>query len=296
MQTRTFGATDVALSALCLGAMRFDPKRLSVTEGAALIDAAYDHGVTTWHSSSEYDTHAHFCEALRVFRREHPGRALVHISKIAAPHFEDAGFDAATLRSRVEIQLRELGTERLDVVQWLARTKPIQDTLRLPALDAMREQLAYEVTALQREGKVGAWAAFPYSVPWANAFTTHTVCDGLVTYLNLAELEYATALDDMQARGDGFVAIRPLMAGLFGGASHDAAQQQRRDEIAQRMGVTSAALTREALRFPLLHPNVASVIVSVTTVAHLREAVEAVGEVVPDRERFLATTEALQSA
>jgi aryl-alcohol dehydrogenase-like predicted oxidoreductase len=289
MQRRTFGRTGVTLPALCLGSMRFDPKRLDASEGARLIEEAHALGVDAWHSSSEYDTHAHFCASLRVFRRDHPSARVTHLSKIAAPHFEDRGFDPSVLRARVEQQLRELATDTLDVVQWLARSKPVTDALRLPALDEMRDALGAEVDALRREGKVRAWAAFPYSKPWATAFEAHAVCDGLVTYLNLAETEYAADLDRMAAAGDGFVAIRPLMAGLFGHAPLDDAQRAKRSAIVAalaREGIEEGAVTDFALRFPLLHANVASVMLSVTTSAHLREAASSVGDVTPDHARF----------
>ena len=116
MRRRTLGRSAVALPQLCLGAMRFDPQRLTVTEGSRLIAAAHARGVDAWHSSAEYETHEHFCASLRAFRRDHPGARVVHLSKIAAPHFEDPGFDPRILRERVEAQLRALDTERLDVV------------------------------------------------------------------------------------------------------------------------------------------------------------------------------------
>ena len=293
MRRRTLGRTDVTLPQLCLGAMRFDPKRLSVADGARLLAEAHGLGADAWHTSTEYDTHAHFCESLRAFRRDAPGARLTHVSKIAAPHFEDAGFDPKVLRGRVEAQLRDLGVERLDVVQWLARSKPVSDERRLPELAAMRDALDAEVGALRREGKVGAWTAFPYSKPWAAAFAEHPVCDGLVTYLNLAELDYARDLDAMAARGDGFVAIRPLMAGLLGRGSLDDAQKAKRAAITGALGVVDDALTDFALKFPLLHGGVASVMLSVTTLDHLREAVAAVGEVAPDPARFDASVAAL---
>lgn len=293
MRRRTLGRTDASLPQLCLGAMRFDPKRLSVDEGAKLIAEAHDLGADCWHSSSEYDTHAHFCASLRAFYRDRPSARVVHVSKIAAPHFEDAGFDPTVLRGRVEAQLRELGAERLDVVQWLARSKPVSDEKRLPDLAAMREALAAEVGSLQREGKVGAWTAFPYSKPWAAAFAEHPVCDGLVTYLNLAELEYARDLDAMAARGHGFVAIRPLMAGLLGRGALDDAQKAKRAAITTALGVDDASLTPLALTFPLLHGDVASVMLSVTTPTHLREAVASVGDVAPDPARFDSIVTAL---
>jgi aryl-alcohol dehydrogenase-like predicted oxidoreductase len=293
MRRRTLGRTDVTLPQLCLGAMRFDPKRLSVADGARLLAEAHALGADAWHTSTEYDTHAHFCESLRAFRRDAPGAKLTHVSKIAAPHFEDAGFDPKVLRGRVEAQLRDLGVERLDVVQWLARSKPISDEKRLPELAAMSDALDAEVSALRREGKVGAWTAFPYSKPWAAAFAEHPVCDGLVTYLNLAELDYARDLDAMAAQGDGFVAIRPLMAGLLGRGSLDDAQKAKRAAITSALGVVDEALTDFALKFPLLHGDVASVMLSVTTLDHLREAVAAVGDVAPDAARFEATVAAL---
>ena len=61
-----------------------------------------------------------------------------------------------------------------------------------------------------------------------------------------------------------------------------------------RQLATARRLQREhALAFPLLHGDVASVMLSVTTPAHLREAAASVGDVAPDPARFATIVTAL---
>ena len=59
------------------------------------------------------------------------------------------------------------------------------------------------------------------------------------------------------------------------------------------LSVEAAELPPLALAFPLLHGNVAAVMLSVTTLAHLDEAVAAVGELAPAPARFDAIVRAL---
>jgi aryl-alcohol dehydrogenase-like predicted oxidoreductase len=281
--------------------MRLDPKRLSLDDAARLLEHLWDRGVTTLHSSSEYDTHGFFCEALQKLRARRPGARPVHISKIAAPHFEDAGFSASLLRSRVERQLQDLGAERLDVVQWLLRSKPIRDDVRLSTLASCRDELEATWADLRREGKVGALASFPYARPFAERVLDLPACEGLVTYLGPAELEMAPLLDGLAAAGQGFVAIRPLLAGriseaLWSERNGDlpAAERARLRRGFEALGVAPQGAAGFAVRFPLLHPAVCSVMLGVSTRDHADAAIAAAGAATPDRARFQEILQAFQ--
>jgi aryl-alcohol dehydrogenase-like predicted oxidoreductase len=92
---------------------------------------------------------------------------------------------------------------------------------------------------------------FPYSVAFLQAALDLPWVDGVIDYLNLLELDAAPFLDAIAASGRGFAAIRPLAAG----------------KLADRAA--------EALRFPLLHPATASLILTASSPANVAMALEA---------------------
>jgi aryl-alcohol dehydrogenase-like predicted oxidoreductase len=277
------------VSAVTFGSMRLEPARIDQDAAIRLVEAAWDAGIDTFHSSSEYPTHRFFCEVLRAVRGRRPEFRPVHVSKIAVPHFEDPdGFSPPLLRTRVEEQLAELGAERLDIVQWLLRSKPIADAPRLAELERSRESLAEVWSALHREGKVGTLASFPYSMPFAERALDVPPCRGFVTYLNVAELELVPLLPSIERQGQGVIAIRPLSAGRMGpqlwhGTNPD---DSRLRTALEHLGVGPNEATSFALRFPLLHPAVASVMLSVSSAEHLHAAHTALEGVSADAARF----------
>lgn len=197
------------LSRITLGTMRFADKDLSVQDVAGLIQAAADAGVTTHHSSSEYSSYDLYVKALRSVQRRSNIR---HIVKVAAPHFEDDGLCVATLEQRVDQQLQSLGIDCIDVLQWLLRSKPINDTARLGTLNTHRDEIEQVFADLKRKGKIKSVHSFPYSVEFARRVLELDAVDGLTAYLNNQEQDYAEFAD--AAVDDGsFIAIRPLFAG-----------------------------------------------------------------------------------
>lgn len=295
---RCFGRSGPPVSVVTFGSMRF-PTALTTVEAARFLGEIWDAGVTTLHSSHEYATHEAFCAAMRRLRQERPDVRPVHVSKIAVPHFEDpAGFAPALLRERVERQLEDLGTDRLEIVQWLLRSKPIADDSRMRILESARGELEETWRKLQQEGKVGLLASFPYSMPFAREVLRRDPCRGLVTYLNATELEAVPLLSEMQQQGAGFIAIRPLAAGRLTERLWTAdvpADAPLRDALGT-LGVGPADVVRFALRFPLLHPVVASVMVSVSSPEHLAEVVEATEDCAEDESRFRKIVERLLAA
>jgi|SRR5579862_11495 aryl-alcohol dehydrogenase-like predicted oxidoreductase len=251
---RAFGRSGVELSALALGTMRLMPPKFDADGALALLLRLSDHGVTSFHVSHEYDSFGFVCDALAAIRRARPAAPIELIAKLASPHFDETGFSAERLRERVEALLRRLPAERVDVVQWMVRHTPNDDAPRLATLARDRVAVADAAGRLKAEGKIGAFAVFPYSEPFRRAVLPEPFVDGLVDYLNPRELETASWLDRLQARGQGFVAMRPLFAG----------------EVSRDPAAVDAAL-----RFPLLHPAAAAIVVSLSNAQQADQAIRA---------------------
>jgi aryl-alcohol dehydrogenase-like predicted oxidoreductase len=293
---RRFGGSSIELSALCFGCMRMSPSRLELKEAVDLLLALFDRGVTSFHSSHEYETYTFFCDALREMRRLRGGRPIETIVKIGAPHFDEAEFSPARFRSLIEAELRNLQVDRVDIVQWLVRHTPNDDA---PRLDILRRASAsvHEVwQRLRAEGKVGLLTVFPYSDAFLRASLDLPDVAGLVTYLNLLETEAVPYLNGLASSGRGFAAIRPLAAGRLVGESgkHDRETLAVIQELPREAWSSPSGVTDLALRFPLWHPAVATVIVSISSLAHADEALDAVSGARPDIERFVNLAAALK--
>jgi aryl-alcohol dehydrogenase-like predicted oxidoreductase len=261
---RGFGRSGVSLSALAFGTMRLAPPKFDAASALALMLHLADHGVTSFHVSHEYDSFAFVCDALAALRRARPAAPIELIAKVAAPHFDETAFSAERLREQVEALLRRLPAERVDVVQWMVRHTPNDDAPRLAILQRDRPAVAEVAQRLKADGKIGAFAVFPYSEAFRRAALIEPFVDGLVDYLNPGELEAAPWLDGIEARGQGFVALRPLFAGA----------------LARDPGSVDAAL-----RFPLLHPATAAMVISLSDRRQADQAIAA-AQTRPDREVF----------
>lgn len=251
---RAFGGSGVELSALALGTMRMMAPKFDAAGAVDLLLRLADHGVTTFHVSHEYDSYPFVCEALVALRRARPAAPIELIAKLASPHFDEDGFAAERLRARIDALLHRLPADRVDVVQWMVRHTPNDDAPRLAILARDRAAIADAAAQLKAAGRIGAFAVFPYSEPFRRAVLAEPFVDGLVDYLNPSELEAAAWLDALQAAGRGFVAMRPLFAG-----------QLPRDR----------ASVDAALRFPLLHPATAAIVVSLSDTRQADQAIAA---------------------
>jgi aryl-alcohol dehydrogenase-like predicted oxidoreductase len=286
---RRFGRSPIELSALCFGCMRLSPSRFDLKGAVELLLTLFDRGVTSFHSSHEYDTYAFFCAALRELRQLRPGRPIETIVKIGVPHFDEPEFSAARLRSLIDAELRNLRVDRVDIVQWLVRHTPNDDAPRLDILRRASSSIHEVWQRLHTEGKVGLLAVFPYSDAFLRASLELPDVAGLVTYLNLIETEAVPHLDGLAASGRGFAAIRPLNAGMLVSdrGEHSCAAVPAIRGILQDIEASPSTLTRLALQFPLWHPAVATVIASLSSPEHAEEAMDAISETtMPDIDRF----------
>ena len=196
---------DLGLSDIALGTMRFHDKSLSINEVTELIERAFEIGITTHHSSFEYSSYELYTKALKNVRYKND---LQHIVKLASPHFEDKEFSTPVLVQRVENQLKALNIDQIDVLQWLVRSKPINDEDRLGTLKNQKDEIKACLSKLKQEGKVKSVFSFPYSPTFAGAVVQLEEIDGIIAYLNKEELEYVPYANKFP-----FIGIRPLFAG-----------------------------------------------------------------------------------
>ena len=288
MIPREFSRSGIELSPITFGSMRLDSSKVELSEAVKLIDYLYAHGVNTFHSSHEYETDAFFCRVMEQFRQQHPNAEIKHIAKIGVPHFGESEFSSDKLVNLIENRLQALGTERIDLVQWLVRHQPNEDVYRLPILAACQSELQSTWSRLQQQGKVGALASFPYSVPFAEAVLQFPPCRGLIAYLNLLELEMTPLLNQMLELGQGYVAIRPLCGGLITTSAAQAAPDTKIKAIAATLDISPSDITKLAIQFPLMHPAVASVMVSLSSIEHAREIISAVNTLESNSKRNLS--------
>jgi len=294
MKYRRLAGTDLDVSVICLGPMRAATKGpaddAKSKAGEAALRAALDAGINFLHSSYEYDTRWMMERVLR----DHPKRHDVHhVIKVPVPDFKDDGrFDPAKFRRRVEEALSELHAERIAVLQWMWRSDPNEDPLRVRMLPGLMDDLMTAFGKMKDEGKVGHLMTFPYTVPCARAAIETGNFAGVIAYYNPIEMEMAELFPEMERRGMGFLAIRPLYQGILTDA-RDPARMTAEDRFSAptfardlarraRIAETFAAeiggsMTGFAIRFALSSPLVGSVIVGLNSpdqVAGVAAAVE----------------------
>lgn len=303
MDYRRLAGTDLDVSVICFGPMRSaakqpgeDPRSAA---GERALRAAIDAGVNFIHSSYEYGVRWMMTRVLQDHPRRHD---LHHVIKVPVPDWDDDGrFDAARMRQRVEEALRELCTDRIAVLQWMWRTRPNEDAPRLAVLPGILDDVTACFEQLRDEGKAGHLWTFPYTVPTGRAALESGRFSGLIAFYNPIEMEMAELFPALEARGMGFLCIRPLLEGVLTDkrqgldalpAGDRLADGKYRETFGKRAAVARAfadeigdgGMTRFAMRFPLLSPLCASVIVGLNTEEQVHEVAGMVDGVAPSPE------------
>lgn len=227
------------VSRVTLGTMRLGNAG-GTREAAALLSRARESGVRSFHCSAEYESFPLFAAAWRRADLAATGATL--IAKLASPHFGEDRFSPARVRDKVDAYLRELGVERLDVVQWLLRHDLKREDARLRILREAAEEVAATVEALRREGKIASFVGFPYTRPIADELVKADWCDGLALYVNPLEREMDPVVDACARAGKAVVAIRPYAAGrVFSEAGLTA--KQALDHVFSKSAVVTAVVS-----------------------------------------------------
>ena len=291
---RFFGKTTVSMSPVTLGTMRFSPERVGQAQGGlALLQHLDEHGINTYHTSQEYDTHSFFCDVFRQFKKSRPLVDTTHIVKLAAPHFEETDFSAKNLEKGIDSQLKARGIEQIDIVQWLFRQKNNVDMIRIPKLLETVQDISNVFAKLIKSGKVRAFSCFPYSLAFAKIVNQHLLVDGFMDYLNIAERQWAVLIQDDTMNKCGFIAIRPLFAGKI-----IPWMKENLNALPSFLGENDNqdASIDWALSYPLLHPKTSSIVVSISNESQARAAIKASNQSNPagNYAEFLNITNFLQ--
>lgn len=257
------------------------------------MEAALERGVNFIHSSYEYGVRWLMHEVLRT----HPKRAeLHHVIKVPVPDWDDDRFDAEKFETRIDEALRDLCTDRIALVQWMWRVRPDDEAHRLPRLAAAVDDAKATFERLRDKGKVGHLGCFPYYPESAAAAFADPTMRVLIAYFNPLELEMLPLIERLRKDGRGFLAIRPLLQGVLTdrtrserGPNHPLSRPQFDGYFADREklertfpDIGGRGLTRFAIRFPLLNPNCASVIVGLNREDQVAAICDATADVSPD--------------
>lgn len=299
MMYRKLGGTNLEISVICLGPMRWAAKESGDDDkakaGEMALRRALDAGVNFLHSSYEYGTRWMMGRVLKG----HPKRGeLHHIIKVPVPDFNDQDhFDPAKFRLRVEEALSDLHAERISLLQWMWRSDPNTDERRLPLLQNILDQVVATFEKMRDEGKVGYLMTFPYTVPCAKAALETGKFSGLIAYYNLVEMEMADLFDELGERQMGFIAIRPLYQGILTDQRNEQASLPATDrfadekfarDFAKRKQIAQTfreeigeSMTRFAIRFALASPVVASVVVGMNRPEQVDGVVSALEDELP---------------
>lgn len=300
MKYRTYGNTDLSVSEICYGTMRYASKGGEMDEqsraGARALEEAVDQGVNFIHSSFEYGTRWLTGDVLGKHPKRHE---LHHIIKINVPDWGESAFDKEKFRAQVEDALRELNTDRIALVQHLHRGTLERELgycadgepKRLSEYEEVTEGLKEEFSRLQEEGKVGYLASFPYTVGYGRKAVESGDFSGLVAYFNALETEMVDLFPQMESSGMGFIGIRPFAAGLLTDKrvnrdelpKDDRMRDSQFDRFYDQLAKLRKQISEEpdswtifALRFALSDPRIASTVVGINSSEQLQAALEAV--------------------
>jgi len=201
------------LSRIICGTMRMLEAERSVTEWVEFLVHLHAHGITTLHSSTEYDSFRLFCNVLQAFSQQYPEKRFQHVVKLAEPHFQETGFSTARLNTKVTEYCQHLQVPTIDVVQWMWRVDVEQDSKRCKDFESQASEIADAVMALKAAGKIRQFMCFPYTPDFAVQSVQYGLIDGLIAYHNRLEFEYERAFAQAAKIGKTGIAIRPFAAG-----------------------------------------------------------------------------------
>lgn len=189
--------------------MRFLEKGCTVTDLVNLFSfLSNEMGIDVHHSSYEYTSYPLYCEVLAKYKKT--GATVRHICKLSAPDFKEKKFSKKTLDQKIENELKNLQTDRIEVLQWLYRTEPINDAVRLPQLEEQRHEIDHAFSDYIKSGIVGSVGTFPYSINFAKVVVEQIPSvSGWIDYCNILEQENVQQLP----ADKWMIGLRPLAAG-----------------------------------------------------------------------------------
>jgi uncharacterized protein len=167
MQYTTYGDTGLTISRLCIGCGHFRNAYPDPAEGAGFLRRVFERGITFWDTAESYGSHPHIAAAFRQIDR----RQVVLQTKTSEKSYEKAA-------ERIDIVLRDLGTEYLDVILLHGVNSPRDLEEREGALRAM--------LAAKEAGKVRhvGCSTHIYTGPVMDAVTQHPALEVILCTAN----------------------------------------------------------------------------------------------------------------
>lgn len=253
---RNFGSLQLPL--VTVGTMRWADKKLDLDQVMNLISYGQSYGLNTHHVSPEYSSYPLYKNALS--RLSHSERNSYNvIAKVACPDFREPDFSPDRLKERIYNLLDDLKLDRLAIAQWMDRWDKLdseKDKLRITRLDKYHDSLLQCTDELLKDGVVGEFSSFPYTVNYADDLSSRRGINKFTCYLNSYEREYEHLID----KSDAFIAIRPFKA-----------KELLNDQVDKKEAITNA------LDF-VLKRGVSSAIVGINSEEQIDEIVQALND------------------
>ena len=281
MDYRSFGKTNLRLSALSYGCMRFDDEE----SAAAAVKKAIELGI------NYFDVAPAYCgstsERKLALGLKGADRSKLVITAKSSPgdggegigqnHRPDIGFGINTAdqaRQQVERSMEILGVDHLDVYHlWAIHSDGIFDEAMRPGgfLEGVRKA--------QSEG------LFDYV-----GMTTHMPADNIIDYckrfdfdmitlpFHLRDTSRAKAVEYCAERGIGVIAMNPLAGGALAGPAQalqgiatSVLNFSKNPSPSSILSLSKGAMTEAALRFLVGYPGVTTSIVGFTYASQVEE-------------------------
>lgn len=201
------------LGRIICGTMRMVDVERSVPEWVEFLAYLHDRSITTLHSSAEYDSFPLLCQVLAAFRQQYPKKQFQHVVKLAVPHFQETGFSATQLNTKVAEYCQQLHITTIDIVQWMWRADLEQDAARCQNFAVQSPEIAQAVAELKATHSIRQFMCFPYTQDFAEQALKYDFVDGLMAYHNHLEPEYENAFAQVASLNKVGIAIRPFAAG-----------------------------------------------------------------------------------
>jgi hypothetical protein len=202
-------------SKLIFGSMRMSEYDYSVLYWVDLFDKMHDSGIFVHHVSSEYDSYVLYITVLKEFNLKYPNKQILHLVKLAEPHFERSKFDPKLFQSKIDKYLTDLNVSKLWGIQWMWRGDLNNEISRLDNFKEHIELLNSKVFELKKNNVIDGFYLFSYTKTFCELAIllskqlNNTVFDGLTVYRNIHENEFDIYLDSFERN----IIIRPLFAG-----------------------------------------------------------------------------------
>ncbi|GAE94500.1 oxidoreductase [Gracilibacillus boraciitolerans JCM 21714] len=170
---------------------------------------------------------------------------------------------------------------------------------RLAGFSEVTEELLETFEQLKQEGKVKYLASFPMTTAYAKKVVNSGKYQALAGYYNPIETEMASLFPEMKQQGMGYIAIRPLLAGLLTDkrANRDQLPEdsslrdhswddayQLFDKVKEVVPASEISWESFAIKFCLADPTVTTTVMGLNNPAQVEAAVKAANGVYPDAE------------